>query len=219
MELISFLKSILIHKTNRIGYLRYYSISVLVPSLILFSCGSNGKQTEENNSMKDSVKSILADRLSGDSFYLSKRSLPAFHLIGKNVSGKYTDLTASLKKELPQVLQLVNSNKKTLTGPFYIIHKVMPKSSEESSFFIGIAVNNTDGIQANNKLELPASDFYLFESMNEMGMGLNSFEKAENILKQNKITFQYPIIETFKESKNTEMVSSLNHQLIYYKIQ
>lgn len=205
--------------------IRIISIQLLTAALFLFA-GCGGNTSKKNAEQKDSAQVISEQKKetsqanefnSEEGLQVSVSSLKDLNMAGVRVSIPYSDITSVMKKEMPGLLSFIAEKKKTMTGPVYVVLNETPeKTNSKIEVFIGIPVNNVSGIQDEKVMNIKASSYYRMEANASPGEGLKAHTDLQKSLKNKGLTFNYPVLETYRETQNSEMVQILSKTILYY---
>lgn len=198
----------------------------VIACLLFASCTGNAVKdktpVEKDSSKKVQEQSTVAVEQkpainSESGLQIVNSSLGDLLIAGSRLKVKYSDLTAAIKKEMPGILAMINAQKKTLTGPVYTLITRMPKTPDEvTDFFVGIPVNDLKGISAEKTYTIKKNGYYRMETNASPGEGLKAHQEMIESLNRNKMEFKYPVLETYRETQNSEMVQVLSKTILYY---
>lgn len=198
----------------------------IVVTVMLFSActGNSGKgkttelgkdsfSTQHNTTVVQQNEAINSE----SGLQINNASLGDLLIAGRWLKVPYSDLTVAMKKEMPVILDMINSQKKTMTGPVYAVLNKLPETPEQAiEIFIGIPLNDLKGIKTENTYTVKKKTYYKMEANASPGEALKSHREMAESLKKNKLEFEYPVLETYRETQNSEMVQVLSKTILYY---
>lgn len=201
-----------------------YIALVLLIGIFICSCTGNGNKNKESNAVKDSNKQKAAIEVTKDNAFSTEAGMPVsivsisdLKLVGFNANSSYAELTKSMKTGMPELLKLISDAHKTMTGPIYVVLDKMPESANSiQSFFIGIPVNDVAGIENTKTRIIKGNKYFKMEANAAPGEAIEAHKALQRSINSNKFEFDFPILETYRETPNSEMVQVLNKTIVYY---
>lgn len=194
--------------------------------LLLAACGGGTgvkqadtaavKQPEQKASdhHPDDRKVLNADEQSLTDEYTG----PAYHLFGKEVTCNYTEIPARLSELLPALMKEASDQKAVITGSYMIALKAAPVPGKAIPVFIGLPLKKPLKTAGFTTLEIPARKYIRLQLKAEPGTALDRHLMVNQPMGQKKMSTGFPILESYAETRNSEMTSVISKATFLYPL-
>jgi hypothetical protein len=137
-------------------------------------------------------------------------------LFGKEVKTEYTKIQQLLAAEIPGMMSVLAQQKAVIKGSYYIALPEEPQSGKETRVFIGIPVNKELSATGYSMLKIPSGEYIRTQVTAEPGTALMNHQNIRNTLEKLKIKTGFPILETYSETRNSDMTTVISKASFYY---
>ena len=140
----------------------------------------------------------------------------ALLLFGKEVKTEYTKIQQLLSAEIPGMMTILAQKKAVIKGSYYIALPEEPQSGKATRVFIGIPVNKDLSAAGYSMLKIPQGEYIRTQVTAEPGTALMNHLNIRNTLQKLKIKTGFPILETYSETRNSDMTTVISKASFYY---
>ena len=137
-------------------------------------------------------------------------------LFGKEVKTEYAKIQQLLAAEIPGMMTVLAQKKAVIKGSYYIALPEEPQSGKETRVFIGIPVNKELSATGYSMLKIPSGEYIRTQVTAEPGTALMNHQNIRNTLEKLKIKTDFPILETYSETRNSDMTTVISKASFYY---
>lgn len=187
---------------------------------LLFSCsGSTSKKQEDTAIAENKASGKTQDRkiIAADAQKLVEEvQLKPMILFGKEMNINYEKISQALTNEIPGMMAVLAQKKAVITGSFYIAIKEKPVSGKPCRVFIGIPIKNVVEANGYSTLQVKGGTYIRTLVNAEPGTGLLNHEKTMAMAEKLKFKIDFPFLETYSETRNSDMATVISKATFYY---
>ena len=193
----------------------------LVPFItLLWGCSGPAGETKKD-SLATAKQSVTAAKqpavVAADEQKLVDRiTIKPLLLFGKEVKTEYTKIQQLLAAEIPGMMSVLAQQKAVIKGSYYIALPEEPQSGKETRVFIGIPVNKELSATGYSMLKITSGEYIRTQVTAEPGTALVNHQNIRNTLEKLKIKTGFPILETYSETRNSDMTTVISKASFYY---
>lgn len=139
--------------------------------------------------------------------------------MGRHMEVEYAALYKDdnvLRAVLPDIINRIGLMKKTIKGPMQFVYEEVPGTKAKTMVFLGIPVDNADGLKESEIVILEKGAYIKAETMSAPGEGAERHKKILASLVAQNVRTGVPIIEIYNETRNEAEVVKLNKATFLY---
>ncbi|MBL7812093.1 MAG: hypothetical protein JNL57_07700 [Bacteroidetes bacterium] len=152
----------------------------------------------------------------GTDLLIEEVKRPEMLLLGREVKVEYRKMMQEMPLLMRDVIEVAAAGKAALTGSPTIALLEKPAESGPTRLFIGMPVSKACKARDLSTITVAGGSYYKTMCNTEAGMGLSFHQRIQSILSGKGLKTGFPCLESYSDSRNDDMTTTLNKCTILY---